>query len=637
MAPHTITQTDYDAPGLERERLAERLKFLQSGTGYGLLANLVSTGVVVGSLWGSASTAHLATWLAFMLFALAMRFILHRAYIRAPRSLGDNPHWCRLVTKSASAIGLAWAWFGLVLLPFLGPDHGLVLMSLVLVLVTGHTIAPFRAAAGAFLVLSGLPLVTQLLLLGGPTGSIASALLLILLGMQWVSLEIYLAEITKNAQLQRQQNWAGLERGEYMRSIETANRLFAQVLSERELAVTELKSAKQTAEDASRAKGEFLAYTSHEIRTPLNAVIGLTRVLLDTSLTDEQRDYLRRVRNAGHRLLSLINGLLDMSKIEAGKLEIEYGDFLLRGLLDDVVQEQIVRARAKGIGLDLEVGVDVPNFLVGDSFRLSQILLNLVGNGIKFTAKGKVTINASLARCEGDTAHLLFTVIDTGIGIPREKQSTLFQRYSQTEIGTSRKFGGTGLGLAISKSLCELMSGTIGLRSQPDKGSEFFFELPFKVRPEAQGSKPGYAGGATQRRRALKVLVAEDDEDNRLLMELLLKRKGAQITVVENGQLAVTKIEQNHFDLVLMDLEMPVMGGFEAVAAIRQYEAGVGGHVPVVALSAHALVGYREKCVAAGMDDYLTKPVDADALFALMDAYADAQAERTLVAPGSSQ
>ena len=638
MAGQTTPRADDSAPDLEREALAARLAFLQRGTGYGLLVNLLVAGIAVGSLWNLASSVHLTAWLAVMLLALAIRFVLHRGYTRAPRSLGDDPHWRRLVTVSASAIALGWGWCGFVLIPLLGGDRRLlVLMLLILALFTGHTVAPFRATAGAFLVLAGLPLMAQLLLLGSPAEAIASAFALILLGVQWVSLEMFLIAIAKNIRLQRHQNWSELERAEYMRSVETANRLLAQTLSERELAEAQLKIAKQAAEDASRAKGEFLAYTSHEIRTPLNAIIGLTRVLLDTPVTDQQRDYLRRVRNAGGRLLTLINGLLDMSKIEAGKLEIESRDFLLREVLDNVVQEQIVMAREKGIGLDLEVGPDVPNFLVGDSLRVGQILRNLVGNAIKFTNKGKITIKASLVRSGGDTANILFAVIDTGIGIPPETQATLFQRYSQAEAGTSRKFGGTGLGLAISKSLCELMSGTMGLRSEPNKGSEFFFDLPFKVRAAAQVARPAHAAGAVQGGRALKVLVAEDGEDNQLLIELLLKRKGAHITIVENGQLAVTKLEQNHFDLVLMDLEMPVMNGFDAVAAIRENEVRKGGHVPVVALSAHALVGYREKCLVAGMDDYLTKPLDAAALYALMDAYAGTQTERASVPADSSQ
>jgi len=637
MAPQAIAGTDNRSPRTERETLQARLNSLQSGTGYAILANLAATVVAVGSLWGIANAAHLAGWLAFMFLALATRFVLHRAYAREPLSLSENPHWRVLVTVSATSIGFGWGWFGLILFPLLQGDHRLVLVLLVLVLVTGHLIAPFRATAGAFLVLAGLPLLAQLFVRGDPSAPVTSALLLILLSVQWGTMEILLAEITKNIRLRRQQEWSDLERAEYMRGVENANRLLAQVLSERELAESELKIAKQAAEEANRAKGEFLAYTSHEIRTPLNAVIGLTRVLLETRLTEEQRDYLRRVRNAGERLLSLINGLLDMSKIEAGKLEIENRDFRLREILDEVVQEQIVMAQEKGISLDLEVQDDVPNFLVGDSLRVGQILRNLVSNAIKFTVKGGVTVIVTLSRCDGQRAHILFTVIDTGLGIPAEKQNSLFQRYRQADIATSRTFGGTGLGLAISKSLCELMSGTISLRSDPNKGSEFFFELPFEMRLPGLADNRVHERDVSQSRRQLKVLVAEDNEDNQLLIELLLNRWGAQITIVENGQLAVGETGVNQFDLVLMDLEMPVMDGFQAVAAIRENERREGGHVPIVALSAHALVGYRERCLAAGMDDYLTKPIDADALYALLEDFAEAQGQVTSIPAESPQ
>lgn len=637
MAARSITQPDNSTRNTERETLQARLQALQSGTNYGLLANLVAASVVSGHLWGIVDAAHLAAWLMFMLLTLAGRFVLHRAYCRSPLSISDNLHWRHLVALTAIAIGFGWGWFGLILFPLLEDGNQVLLLLLVLVLVSAHVIAPFRASAGAFLLLAGLPTLVQLFAQGNPTGSLlSSALLLILLGVQWVTLEILLTEINKNAQLRRSQGWSDLERMEYMRAAETANRLFAQALVEQETAEANLELAKQAAEKANRAKGEFLAYTSHEIRTPLSAVIGLTRVLLDTSLTDKQRDYLRRIRNAGGRLLALINGLLDMSKIEAGKLEIENNEFRLRELLDEVIQEQNLIAQEKGIGLDLEIGGAVPNFLVGDSLRVGQVMRNLVGNAIKFTRNGKVTITVSLTRTEGEKAYILFSVVDSGIGIPQEKQKILFERYSQADTSTTRTFGGTGLGLAISKSLCELMSGTIGLRSEPNKGSEFFFELPFNIRPQPS-VPPAKAVGAIQPTRRLKVLVAEDNDDNQLVIELLLNDWGAQVTIVGDGQLAIAEVVKNQFDLVLMDLEMPVMNGFQAVAAIREHEKKMGGHVPIVALSAHALVGYRERCLTAGMDDYVTKPVDRNALYGLLDVYAARQITVSSVATESSQ
>jgi CheY-like chemotaxis protein len=345
---------------------------------------------------------------------------------------------------------------------------------------------------------------------------------------------------------------------------------------------------------------------------------------MESPLTAEQRDYLRRVRNAGERLLSLIDDLLDMSKIEAGKLEIERVGFGLRETLDEVLQEQAIKGTEKGLALELDIARDVPDHLVGDPLRLRQILLNLVGNAIKFTDQGKVTIRAALLRRDSEASCTLrMSVIDTGIGIIPEKQAAMFQRYTQAESSTSRKFGGTGLGLSISKSLVELMSGTIGLRSEVGRGTEFFFEVPFGVRAATTAvTTASPASQETAAMPALRVLVAEDNEDNQLIIELLLAKKGVDVTVVGNGKEALGQLDRKRFDLVLMDLEMPEMGGFEAVTALRERELGTGRRVPVIALSAHALVGYREKCLAAGMDDYLTKPIDPDILYATLDEYA---------------
>lgn len=631
MSTNTINLSDRRRLSTEAEQLQTRMRALHSGTLYGLAVNAAVVALSFGSLWDDVNILRLGAWFVLMALAIAARFVLHRAYSRVPLLIGARLHWRTAVVLSATAIGLGWGWFVLDFFPVLQAAYQHAILLLILVLVTAHVIAPFRATAGLFLVLAATPLLAGLFSRGDSFGSIAGALVLILLGVQWVTLEILLVEITKNASLQRLQEWSEVERGEYVRSVETANRLLAQEVTERELAEANLKIAKQAAEDASRAKGEFLAYTSHEIRTPLNAIIGFTRALLDTPLDSKQRDYLRRVRNAGVRLLALINGLLDMSKIEAGKLEIEQNDFRLRELLEEVLHEQGVVAEEKGIRLDADIAANLPDLLVGDSLRVGQVLRNLVSNAIKFTDRGKVTIALKLAAVEGETARILFKVTDTGRGMSAETQAALFQAYRQGESGASRALG-TGLGLAISKSLCGLMSGAIGVRSEPGKGSEFHFELPFKVSSQTAVTSPSARKAAAHRQRELNVLVAEDNEDNQLLIELLLRKWGARFTIVGNGELAIAEAGKNDFDLVLMDLEMPVLDGFGAVAEIRKKEAN-GRRVPIVALSAHGIVGYRERCMAAGMDDYLTKPIDADALNSLLDSYADA----TTAAPPVAQ
>jgi signal transduction histidine kinase/ActR/RegA family two-component response regulator len=400
------------------------------------------------------------------------------------------------------------------------------------------------------------------------------------------------------------------ERAEDRRKLE-------QQVAERNRVNAELLFAIDKAEEASRLKGEFLANMSHEIRTPMNGILGFTQLTLNTSLTEDQRDYLDTVERSAESLMQLLNDILDVSKIEAGRMELERAPFSVRECVESSTRTLFAAAQQKGLELAWDVDPQMPDALVGDEYRIRQVLLNLVGNAIKFTDAGWVRVAVGMEPAPDSSLVAHFTVSDTGPGIPEEKRQIIFEPFRQADGSTTRRFGGTGLGLAISTGLVDIMGGRIWVESEVGRGSTFHFTAPFTLGQMAPPQRT-VAPASLPECPPLSILVAEDNVVSQKLVTALLKERGHAVTLAGNGCAVLEQVDARDFDLILMDIQMPEMDGLQATAEIRQREGQTGKHIPIVAMTAHAMAGDRERCLDSGMDGYIAKPIHPGELMALI-------------------
>jgi signal transduction histidine kinase/ActR/RegA family two-component response regulator len=601
--------------------LQTQISRLISRSGFSNIAGIVMAIIWVGLIWNDLPHEVLSVWLGFMSFLFLYRALVHYLDMYSVDRFGiDRFVIRRWYLISVFLTGAGWGITSTLMFPY-NELHQIVL-AFILVGVAASGVA-YSSVAWVYYGYVGcalMPLMMRLFYVGGEVYYALSAMTGFFLVVMIMAVHrMYRSSVTE-LELSYKNEALIEDLTSASQHLEQLNDNLKSEIEHGKLIEEQLKEARDRAEQMSQAKGEFLANMSHEIRTPMNGVIGTLQLLEDTRLNDEQREYVETAHTSAEALLAILNDILDLSKIEAGKMGLEQINFDFRTIIKDIVLLHSQKAEQQGVNLRQSVDSALPPMLVGDPTRIRQIIVNLVSNALKFTREGEVTVAVEVLQQDAGQAKLKVSVRDTGIGIPEKAQETLFNAFTQADGSTTRKYGGTGLGLAIVSQLVSLIGGKLGVNSEEGKGAEFWFTASFdKAEITAEQQDIRKAGTEKQTFDA-RILLVEDNPVNQMIAQKMLEKFGLTAIVANNGVEAHHVLAMQKFDLVLMDCQMPEMDGFEATRLIRDRSilSLSDDELPVIAMTANVMSGDRERCLEAGMSDYIGKPVQMDELKSLL-------------------